>query len=802
MSKRHINKVTVIGSGIMGSGIACHFANIGVQVLLLDIVPNKLTEQEQEKGLTLEDKSVRNRIVNQSLNSALKSKPSPIYHQKFADRITTGNLEDDIHKIKDTDWIIEVVVERLDIKKQVFEKVEKYRTPGTLITSNTSGIPIKFMNEGRSEDFQKHFAVTHFFNPPRYLRLFEVIPGPNCKQEVTDFLMEYGDKFLGKTAVLAKDTPAFIGNRIGIFGIQSLFHQVKELNLTVEEVDKLTGPVIGRPKSATFRTVDVVGLDTLVHVANGIYDNCPDDEAHDLFKLPDFIHTMMENKWLGSKTGQGFYKKVKNDDGSSEILTLDLNTLEYRKNKKAKFDTLELTKSIDKPIDRFKILVDGKDKAGDFYRKNFAAMFAYVQNRIPEISNELYRIDDAMKAGFGWENGPFEIWDAIGIEKGIQLIKDEGKQPASWVTEMLSNGETSFYTVNNGATYYYDLNTKKQIKKPGQDAFIILDNIRKSKEVWKNSGVVIEDLGDGILNCEFQSKMNTIGGDVLAGINKAIDLAENEFEGLVVGNQAANFSVGANIGMIFMMAVEQEYDELNMAIKYFQDTMMRMRYSAIPTVAAPHGMTLGGGCELSLHADKIVAAAETYIGLVEFGVGVIPGGGGSKEMALRASDQFHKGDVQLNILQEHFLTIGMAKVSTSAYEAFDTNLLQKGKDVIVVNKDRQLAEAKKHALLLAQAGYTKPVKRKDVLVLGKQALGMFLVGTDAMEASNYISEHDQKIANKLAYVMAGGDLSEPTKVSEQYLLDLEREAFLSLCTERKTLERIQHMLKTGKPLRN
>src|SRR5690606_31256091 len=388
--------------------------------------------------------------------------------------------------------------------------------------------------------------------------------GPNCKQEVTDFLMEYGDKFLGKTAVLAKDTPAFIGNRIGIFGIQSLFHQVKELNLTVEEVDKLTGPVIGRPKSATFRTVDVVGLDTLVHVANGIYDNCPDDEAHDLFKLPDFIHTMMEHKWLGSKTGQGFYKKVKNDDGSSEILTLDLNTLEYRKNKKAKFDTLELTKSIDKPIDRFKILVDGKDKAGDFYRKNFAAMFAYVQNRIPEISNELYRIDDAMKAGFGWENGPFEIWDAIGIEKGIQLIKDEGKQPASWVTEMLSNGETSFYTVNNGATYYYDLNTKKQIKKPGQDAFIILDNIRKSKEVWKNSGVVIEDLGDGILNCEFQSKMNTIGGDVLAGINKAIALAENEFEGLVVGNQAANFSVGANIGMIFMMAVEQEYDELNM----------------------------------------------------------------------------------------------------------------------------------------------------------------------------------------------------------------------------------------------
>ena len=786
----------------MGSGIACHFANIGVEVLLLDIVPRDLTKQEESKSLTLNDRIVRNRIVNNALQIALKSKPSPIYNQKFANRITTGNLEDDIAKIADVDWIIEVVVERLDIKQQVFEKIEKYRTKGTIVSSNTSGIPIQFMNEGRSEDFQQHFAVTHFFNPPRYLKLFEVVPGPNCKQEITDFLMNYGDKFLGKTSVLAKDTPAFIGNRIGIFGIQSLFHQVKEMGLTVEEVDKLTGPVIGRPKSATFRTVDVVGLDTLVHVANGIYKNCPDDEAHDLFLLPDFINTMMENKWLGSKTRQGFYKKVKGDNGKSEILALDLDTLEYRKTKKAKFSTLELTKSIDKPIDRFKILITGKDKAGEFYRRNFAELFAYVQNRIPEISDELYRIDDAMKAGFGWENGPFEIWDAIGVQKGIELIKAIGKNPASWVSEMAENGSTSFYTVKDGATCYYDLATKIQTKKPGQDAFIILDNIRKSNEVFKNSGVVIEDLGDGILNVEFQSKMNTIGGDVLAGINKGIDLAEKEFQGLIIGNQAANFSVGANIGMIFMMAVEQEYDELNYAIKYFQDTMMRMRYSAIPTISAPHGMALGGGCEISLHADKIVAAAETYMGLVEFGVGVIPGGGGSKEMALRASDSFRKGDVELNILQENFLTIGMAKVSTSAYEAYDLGLFQKGKDVVVVNKDRQLAVAKQHALLMAESGYTQPVKRKDVKVLGKQALGMFLVGTDAMNHSKYISEHDQKIANKLAYVMAGGDLSEPTLVNEQYLLDLEREAFLSLCTERKTLERIQHMLKTGKPLRN
>jgi 3-hydroxyacyl-CoA dehydrogenase len=800
--KRHINKVAVIGSGIMGSGIACHFANIGVEVLLLDIVPRELNDREKAKGLTLNDKVVRNRLVNDSLAAALKSKPSPIYHQKFADRITTGNLEDDISKVAKVDWIIEVVVERLDIKKQVFETLDKHRTPGTLITSNTSGIPIKFMSEGRSDDFQKHFCGTHFFNPARYLKLFEIIPGPKTSQEILDFLNGYGEQYLGKTSVVAKDTPAFIGNRIGIFSIQSLFHAVKDLGMTVEEVDKLTGPVIGRPKSATFRTVDVVGLDTLVHVANGISENCTDDERHELFQLPDFIQTMMDNKWLGSKTGQGFYKKVTGSDGKSEILTLDLDTMDYRSKKSAKFATLELTKTIDKVIDRFPVLVGGKDKAGEFYRKSFGALFAYVTHRIPEITDELYKIDDAMKAGFGWEHGPFQIWDAVGLDKGLEFIKSEGLEAASWVADMKAAGLNSFYSVKDGATYFYDIPKKAMEKVPGQDAFIILDNIRKSKEVFKNSGVVIEDLGDGILNCEFQSKMNTIGGDVLAGLNKAVDLAEQDFQGLVIGNQGANFSVGANIGMIFMMAVEQEYDELNMAIKYFQDTMMRMRYSSIPTVAAPHGMTLGGGCELSMHADKVVAAAETYIGLVEFGVGVIPGGGGSKEMTLRASDTFRKNDVELNVLQEYFLTIGMAKVSTSAYEAFDLGVLQKGKDVVVVNKDRQIATAKAHAKLMAEAGYTMPVKRKDVKVLGKQALGMFLVGTDSMEAGHYISEHDKKIADKLAYVMAGGDLSEATMVTEQYLLDLEREAFLSLCTERKTLERIQHMLKTGKPLRN
>ena len=580
----------------------------------------------------------------------------------------------------------------------------------------------------------------------------------------------------------------------------SLFHQVKEMGLTVEEVDKLTGPLIGRPKSATFRTVDVVGLDTLVHVANGLYKNCPNDEAHDLFKLPEFINTMMNNNWLGSKSKQGFYKKEINA-GKKEIFTLDLDTLEYRSKKSANFATLELTKKVDKVIDRFPILVNGKDKAGRFFRKNFAAMFAYVQNRIPEISDETYRIDDAMKAGFGWEHGPFQIWDAIGIEKGIQLMKEEGYEVNPWVNEMLSQGNSSFYSINNGAKHYYDISSKSQVKVPGQEAFIILENVRETKTIWRNSGASIQHLGDGVLNVEFQSKMNTLGGEVLQAINKGIDLAESEYDALILGNQGANFSVGANLAMAFMMAIEQEYDELNFSVKYFQDTVMRMRYSSCPTLITPHGYTFGGACELTMHADKVIAAAETYIGLVEFGVGIIPGGAGSKEMAVRASEGLLKDDVKLNKLRDYFITVAMAKVATSAHEAYDLGFLKEHKDIVIVNKNRQLATAKRHAVLMLEDGYTQPVP-KQVKVLGQQALGMFLVGTDSLEKGHYASEHDKKMANKLGYVMAGGDLSEPTIVSEQYLLDLEREAFMSLMTERKTLERIEHMLKTGKPLRN
>ncbi|MGY8946061.1 MAG: enoyl-CoA hydratase-related protein, partial [Flavobacteriales bacterium] len=520
------------------------------------------------------------------------------------------------------------------------------------------------------------------------------------------------------------------------------------------------------------------------------------------FKIPEYVNKMVENNWLGSKTGGGFYKRIKDENGKSTILSIDLNTLEYSPSKKVSFETISKARKIDKVIDRFPVLIEGEDKAGEFYRFNFGTMFAYIQNRIPEISNELYRIDDALRAGFGWENGPFQIWDSIGIKKGVELMKALGYEPAEWVLEMINNNINNFYSVENSITNYYDINTKSFLPKPGQDSLIILNNLNKSSIVWENSDSVISDIGDGIINLEFRTKMNTLSQGVLMGINKAVDLAEKNFKGIVIGNEGSHFSAGANLGAIFMAAVEQEYDEINLAIKFFQDSMMKLRYSSVPVIAAPHGLTLGGGCEVTMHCDKAVAYSESYIGLVEVGAGLIPGGGGCKEMALRASKKFSKNDVELNVLQEYFLNIGMAKTSTSAYEAIDLGYLQPNNDTIIMNKNHQISIAKKHAILMADYGYLPPFKAKDIKVLGKQALGTFMVGTDTMKAGKYISEHDQKIANKIAYVISGGDLSQSTLVSEQYLLDLEREAFLSLCSERKTLERIQHILKTGKPLRN
>ena len=799
---KNISKVAVLGSGIMGSGIACHFANIGVEVLLLDICPKELNENEVKQNLNLDSKKVKNRIVNDMFQKCIKSRPSPIYNKKFLDRIKLGNFEDDIDKINEVDWIIEVVVEKLDIKKSVFDLVEKHRKTGTIITSNTSGIPIKLMNEGRSDDFKECFAITHFFNPPRYLNLFEVVPGPDCKKEILDFLLDYGEKFLGKTSVLAKDTPAFIGNRIGIFGIMSLFHQIKSGEYSVEEVDKLTGPAIGRPKSATFRTADIAGLDTMCHVANGVYEKCKDDESREVFKLPDFLQKMLDNNMLGSKTGKGFYKKIKDDNGKSKILALDLNTFKYNEQKKVSYETLKNARKCKKRDEKFKTLISGNDKASKFYEENFARMFGYIQNRIPEISNDITSIDAALKTGFGWKDGPFEIWNYIGVKEGVELMKKFDLKPAEWINEMIKKNTNNFYRINDGFREYYDINSNSFNKIAGQDGFVILKNIPENKVIWSNNEARLIDIGDDILNLEFGSKMNSINQNIIKALDKSIDIAEKDFKGLVLGNESDHFSAGADISVIFLAAIEQEYDELNFFMKMFQNTMMKLRYSSIPVIGAPHGYTLGGGCEVCLHCDKLIAYSETYIGLVEVGVGLVPGGGGLKEMALRASDKFRPNDVEVNLLQEYFINIGMAKTATSGFEGFDLDYLLKGRDHVVMNKKNQISIAKQAALNMYEMGYTKPIKRTDIKVLGKQALGMMYVGADSMLAGGYISEHDKKIANKIANVLCGGELSQATRVSEQYLLDLEREAFLSLCGERKTLERIQYMLKNGKPLRN
>ncbi|MBV8255813.1 MAG: 3-hydroxyacyl-CoA dehydrogenase [Chitinophaga sp.] len=798
--QRHINKVAVLGSGVMGSRIACHFAGIGVQVLLLDIAPKELNDAEKKKNLTLDSPAVKNRIVNDALQAAVKSNPSPVFTKDVIKNIKTGNFTDDMKRIAECDWIIEVVVENLAVKKIVFEQVEQFRKPGTLITSNTSGIPIHLMAEGRSEDFQKHFCGTHFFNPPRYLRLLEIIPTPHTDPTVIDFLMEYGDLYLGKTTVLCKDTPAFIANRVGVYSIMAIFHIMQEMGLGIDEIDALTGPVIGRPKSATFRTADVVGIDTLVKVAKGVLENCPDDEAISIFKIPDFLQKVVDNNWLGDKTGQGFYKKT-TGPGGKEILTLNLQTMEYGPKQKARFGSIDAAKPIEDLKQRLKVLAAATDKAGQFYQQFHAYLFSYVSHRIPEIANDLYKVDDAMKAGFGWEIGPFESWDLLGVEACTKQLEEKGLTVASWVKDMLAKGITSFYKVENGKKFYYDIASQAYKTLPGEGAFIILENY-SSNVIWKNSASRLVDIGDGVVCFDWQTKMNTIGGEVLEGLNKAVDRAEKDFRGLVVANDGANFSAGANVGMIFMMAAEQEFDELDMAIRLFQRSTMRLRYSSIPVVVAPHALTLGGGCEMALHADKVQAAAETYIGLVELGVGLIPGGGGTKEMTLRASLEFKEGRIEEEPLKDYFMTVATAKVATSGFEGFDMGVLRKGHDEVTMNPGRLIADAKRSVIALADEGYTKPVERTDIKVMGRSALGALLAGIYAMKFGNYISEHDEKVAQKLAYVMCGGDLTEPAFVSEQYLLDLEREAFLSLCGERKTLERLQSVIKTGKPVRN
>ncbi len=802
MLNKKIKKVAVLGSGLMGTGIACHLAGCGLEVLMLDILPRDLAEGEKSAAK-------RNAIGLASLEAAKKSKPASLYDLKFASRITVGNFEDDFPKIKDCDWILEVVVERLDIKKSIFEKVEKHRAPGSLVTSNTSGIPIHLMAEGRSADFQKNFCGTHFFNPARYMRLFEVIPTPATDPTVLDFFMHFGDVFLGKQTVLCKDTPAFIANRVGVYAMARIFQLTKELGLSIDTVDALTGSPIGRPNTGTFRLGDLVGMDTAVHVLNGMRENCPDDEQIETFTMPKYIDFLIENKFLGNKTGKGFYQKTGEKDakGRPVILALNLETLEYAPSAKQKLPILETLKQIEGLPQRMRAIFKGTDKGAELLQKAHLGLFAYVSNRVPEISDTLYAIDDAIRAGFAWERGPFELWDMIGLEKGIELAEAQGEKIADWVREMAAAGNTTFYkTVSSetrGVRKFYDRRTKNYEPLPGGDSFIILDSFREQKPVYQNSEVTLHDIGDGVLCLEFHSKMNTIGEGVLRGLNDSIKIAEEQgWRGLVIGNNAQNFSVGANLMMLAMMAYQQEWDELNMAVNLFQQTTMRCRYSSIPVVAATQGYVFGGGCETIMHCDSAFCAAESYIGLVEVGVGLIPGGGGTKEFAVRLSDEISReGDVQIPRLIDKFKAIATAQVATSAHEAFNFGYLLHEKDHIVPNAARNISAAKKHVLALSP-NYVKPIPRKDILVLGRTGLGALYVAAHSLKLGNYASEHDIKIAQKIAWVLCGGDLTAPQQVSEQYLLDIEREAFISLCGEQKTLARIQNMLETGKPLRN
>ena len=780
----------------MGSRIACHFANAGFQVLLLDMVPKSLGNPELETS-----KAFRNSVAQKALEAAIKSNPAPLFIPDLAASISVGNFDDDFEKLKTVDWTIEVVVENLEVKQSIFERVDRFRKPGSIVSSNTSGIVIQSMAEGRSDDFKAHFLGTHFFNPPRYLPLLEVIPTTYTAKEITDFVVLFADKKLGKTAIVARDTPAFIANRIGVFAIMDIFKVMDQQGLTIAEVDKLTGPVIGHPKSATFRTSDVVGLDTLIKVARGLYAACPTDEARETFVLPKFLEEMEQKQWLGDKTGQGFYKKI-GTGSKKEIQSLDLKTLEYRLEGKVSFATLEATKTIDDLSKRWKVLVAGSDKAGQFYSRMLAGLFSYSANRLGEIAPDVSSIDEALKAGFGWEQGPFETWDSIGLAEGVTLIQSHNLKVPAWLTTDFISSNHKWYKVAEGQRLHYNQEANQLQPPSAQIDKIYISTLRNSqKAIWSNSGSTIFDTGNGIALLEFHTKMNTMGAEVIEGVNKAISLAEKSFDGLVIGNQGQNFSAGANLAMVFMYAIDEDWDELDMMIRQFQATIMRVRYSGIPVVVAPHALTLGGGCEMTMHADGVQAAAETYIGLVEVGVGVIPGGGGTKETALRVSDRYQSGDGEINALTNAFMNIAMAKVATSAAEAQKLGILLPSSR-ISMNKTNQLADAKAYAIELAEAGYVQPTQRKNIKVQGKAALGTLIAGIQGMRFGSYISDHDVKVATKLAYTICGGDLSYPQHVSEQYLLDLERDAFLSLCGEKKTLERIQSILQSGKPLRN
>jgi 3-hydroxyacyl-CoA dehydrogenase len=795
MLSQLIKKAAVLGSGVMGSGIAAHLANIGIPTLLLDIVPRDLTEDEKARGLTLEDRSVRNRISNNSIQKLLKQKPAPLTLKKNLALIEAGNLEDDLVKLKDVDWVIEVVVENLTVKKQVFEKVDQFRKQGSIISSNTSGISVEAMVEGRSADFKKHFLGTHFFNPPRYLKLLEVVPTQFTDPDVLAFMKTFGEDVLGKGVVEAKDTPNFIANRIGTYGLLVTVQEMLKGGYSVGEIDSITGPLVGRPKSATFRTLDVVGLDTFVHVANNVYEQVEGKEK-EVFEVPAFMKAMLEKGWLGSKSGQGFFLKK-----GKEILELDPATLEYGPRKKLSTAATEMSKQEKGTSNKLKALVYANDRAGQFLWNTLSSSLLYSAQLLGEIADDIVAIDRAMKWGFGWEMGPFEAWDAIGVDKSVQKIKEAGGEVPAWVTDMLENGFTSFYKEENGELYFYQNSEYKLVE--FNPKVINLKNVKHQKGVIKkNSGASLIDLGEGVALLEFHSPNNAIGLDIIQMINFAIDEVEKNYKGLVIGNQGKNFCVGANLAMMLMEVQDDNIFELDMVIRQFQKAMLKIKYSAKPVVTAPFAMTLGGGAEVCLPSAHIQAAAETYMGLVEVGVGLLPGGGGNKELYIKHLAGLPNGvpfDLQ-NVANKVFESIAMAKVSTSAEEARENNFLDFA-DGISVNGDHQLYDAKQAVLALHEKGYKQKVRQK-VPVVGETGYATLLLGAEAMSLSGYISAHDLKIAKKVAYVIAGGKVPFGTEVDEQYLLDLEREAFLSLITEPKTQQRMQHMLVKGKPLRN
>lgn len=799
-----IKKAAVLGAGTMGAAIAAHLANAGVETLLLDIAPKELTPEEEKRGTSLEDRSVRDRIVTSLFEAAKKLKPAPFMSLANAKLISLGNFEDDLAKIGECDLVIEAVVENLDIKHKIFAEVDKARKPTAVIASNTSGIPIDAIAEPFSDDFKQHFVGIHFFNPPRYMKLVELIPGKETSGEIACGIAGFLDQRLGKGVVPAKDRPNFIANRIGTFGMMATVHEMLAMGFSPTEVDQMTGKAIGHAKSATFRTSDLVGLDVLAHVNNNLYPAIPDDEDRDVFKLPEVIEKMLAAKILGDKTGGGFFKKSKDAEGNRAILELDLATLEYKPQQKTKFASIEAAKQIDDLPSRINKLVWGEDNVGEFLWKTISRLCRYSANRIPEIADTIVEIDNAIKWGFGWEIGVFETWDAIGLERSIERMKQEGAAVPENIERMLASGATSFYKREKGETEFYDLVNGGYKKVQARPGVMILKDVKdRTGVIRSNAAASLIDIGDGVACLEFHSKMNSLGGDTIAMINSAIDETEKNFAGLVVGNQGGNFSAGANIMMLLLAAQEEEWDEIAMIIRGLQKAVMRMRYSAKPVVTAPYGLTLGGGCEITLHGNRVRASAETYIGLVEVGIGVIPAGGGTKEMAMRAGDAWAKTpDADpLGFLKKTFETIGTGKVATSAQEARELGFLA-ACDSISMNGDRLIQDAKQEVLNLASSGFVAPVERKDVHVFGEAAESAMKLAIHMMHRGGYISEHDKVIGGKLAHILAGGSINHRTQVSEQYLLDLEREAFLSLCGMRKTQERIAAMLKTGKPLRN